>query len=297
MLDKIAGFHIEPTNVCTLKCSKCARTILRDKVGANWTNQHINLEQLQMFLDVDLRGKNFMLCGNHGDPIYYRDILHLTRWIKKVGASTTIITNGSYQDEKFWKELVEPLDSTDRIEFSIDGTPENFTQYRVNGDWESIKIGIDIVTASQAQSVWKYIPFKYNQHDIETVRALSVEFGFTEFRLNPSDRFDSKFDPLIPDMIGDKFESKVNWRTNSEPEIDPKCVNTNRTHYIDAFGYYSPCCFAADHRFYYKSQWNHDREKYNISKTSLSEILSNTDFFGTINHAKPGYCTFNCAKL
>jgi len=163
MLNDIKGFHIEPTNICMLKCPRCSRTEFIDKFGINrWSNYQIDLAHFKSFFDIDLTGKLFELKGNEGDPIYYRDLIPMVAWIKSQNANVAITTNGSYKKAEWWEELCSVLTESDTVIFSIDGTPDNFTQYRINADWESIQLGISILTQSQAKTRWKNIPFSFN---------------------------------------------------------------------------------------------------------------------------------------
>lgn len=299
MLDNIQGFHIEPTNICTLKCPRCSRTDFINQFGDKWTNKNLNLDDFKQFLDIDLSNKVFYICGMYGDPIYYKDLIPMVAWLKSKNALVTIVTNGSYQQPAWWQQLCDLLTPADRLHFSIDGVPDNFTQYRINADWPSIQEGVKIATTSKATVAWKYIPFSFNQATIEQAEQLSKDLGFDEFQLTPSDRFSSNTDWLIPDsdMIHKKSESKIVWAKSTGNEIDPICVNTNREHFISADGFYSPCCLLTDYRFYYKSQFYKNKEKYKISNTTISALLAEEDFYKNINKIHYDCCTFNCPKL
>ena len=130
----ISRLHIEPTNICTLKCSGCARTRFIEKWPQHWTNSSIDIDQLSKFIDIDLTNTLLYVCGNYGDPIYHPNFIDFVKKFKSRGAVLHIVTNGSYKKAEWWQELTDQLDSNDLIEFSIDGDPENFTQYRVNAD-------------------------------------------------------------------------------------------------------------------------------------------------------------------
>ena len=136
----IVGFHIELTNICTLKCAGCARTMFIDQWPQHWRNHSLDIEQLLKFLDCDLQGKILTLCGNYGDPIYHPDFLNIVSKFKQRGAVVDIITNGSYKKQEWWHELGTLLTDQDSVAFSVDGIPDNFTQYRVNANWPSIHI-------------------------------------------------------------------------------------------------------------------------------------------------------------
>jgi len=295
----ITGFHIEITNICTLKCSGCARTRFIDQWPQHWKNHNLDITELLKFIDIDLVDKKINLCGNYGDPIYHPDFIELITRLKTRGAVISIITNGSYKTQEWWKNLVSKLTSSDTIIFSVDGTPENFTQYRVNADWESILIGMQVVAQSTCNSIWKYIPFLFNQDSIEEVKQLSNNIGIKHFQVEFSDRFDEKTEFLKPDsiLLGSRYVNQLQWKSgNLNRIIDPKCSQGNE-HFITADGYYSPCAYLADHRFYYKTLFGKNKTQYNIRQHTLTEILQQTqtvEFYQTLDQ-QPG-CQYNCPK-
>ena len=301
MIEEINGFHIEPTNICTLKCSGCARTRFIDQWPQHWKNHSLDIDQLLNFLDIDLTDKKILLCGNYGDPIYHPDFIEFVKRLKERGAVLSITTNGSYKTREWWRDLVSNLSSLDLINFSVDGTPDNFTKYRVNADWNSIKVGMDVVANSHCDSSWKYIPFAFNQYDIESVEQLSNSIGIKNFRVKPSDRFDEQTQELVPNslLLGSRYVSQVKWKSNVSnsrvnPRVNPKC-QSNKEHFITAEGYYSPCCYLADHRFYYKTPFGKNKRQYDVRQHTLSEILQQpqtVEFYQTLDQQSG--CQYNC---
>lgn len=297
MIDNIVGFHIEPTNICTLKCPGCARTRFINQWPQHWKNHTLDVNELFRFLDINLFKKRFLLCGNYGDPIYHPDCIGFVKKIKERGASVTIVTNGSYKSPEWWQELTELLDSTDIIKFSIDGLPENFTQYRINADWPSIEQGIKICVQSSCQTIWKYIPFLYNQSDIKQAEMLSEQLGITHFVVDRSDRFDEQTMHYKPnsELVGMRFNQQQDWKNGNLHRVDPKCYLHNQ-HFISADGFYSPCCFLADHRFYYKTMFGKSKKMFNIKHTTIQEILNCSqvvDFYNNLEIHQG--CQYNCS--
>jgi wyosine [tRNA(Phe)-imidazoG37] synthetase (radical SAM superfamily) len=296
----ISGLHIEPTNICTLKCSGCSRTQFINQWPQHWRNHNLNIDALIKFLDVDLTDSVIKLCGNYGDPIYYPELFELIKWFKTKKSKIVITTNGSYKKQQWWERLAELLDERDIVRFSVDGTPENFILYRENAEWESIKTGMEVMAKSRCHTIWKYIPFAFNQDDIERVENLSNQLGIKQFQVEFSDRFDQSTQHLIPDktLIGDRYQSQIQWRksTYTENEIDAKCKSGSE-HFITAEGFYSPCCYLADHRFYYKTVFGKQKKQYSIADHTLSEILSlpiTEDFYKNLD--QQAGCQFNCPK-
>lgn len=296
---EVTGFHIEPTNICTLKCPGCARTKFINQWPQHWKNYSLNIDELLKFIDIDLTGKTITLCGNYGDPIYHPDFIKLVIGLKSQGASIGIITNGSYKKQEWWEELVDNLTSEDSITFSVDGTPENFTEYRINADWDSIQIGMRVVAKSLCNSTWKYIPFSFNQNSIEEAQQLSKDIGIKHFEVEFSDRFDTLTEFLKPNdtLVGARYVAQVQWKTNNTISmISPKC-QSGKDHFITADGYYTPCCYLADHRFYYKTPFGKNKNQYDIRHHTLTEILQQpqTVEFYQILEQQPG-CQYNCPK-
>jgi organic radical activating enzyme len=258
------------------------------------------VNHLLQFLDIDLSDKTINLCGNYGDPIYHPDFINFVKQLKETGVTLSITTNGSYKTKDWWQELTELLTHKDNITFSVDGIPENFTQYRKNADWKSIQIGMQTSVASQCKTTWSYIPFSFNENNIDQAKELSLQLGIDDFVVRLSDRFDDETVGLMPtavELVGGRFDSQQNWKkTKSVAGITPKCDNNNQ-HFITAEGFYSPCCYLTDHRFYYKNQFGKNKKQYDIRNTTISEILERSsviEFYNTLDQHSG--CQYNCPK-
>lgn len=292
----MVGLHVEATSRCTLACPRCERTVFMEKFGKkNFRIADLCIEDFSKFIDIPIDSINF--CGNIGDPIYHKDFLELIFVSKAKSKSLYITTNGSRKSKDWWQQLVSLLDNTDTVVFSIDGTPENFTNYRINGDWDSIKTAIDVCVASKVKTIWKYIPFKFNENDIDSVKIFSEQLGINQFRVEYSDRW-LLDDPLRPseNLIGSRDTVQQEYKTsgNKSFSIDPKCVS-DKEHFISADGFYAPCCYSKNHEFWYKSEWWKD--KMSIQDYTLSECISRFNkFYATIQDTRPDYCVFNCGK-
>lgn len=295
--DNIVGFHVEPTNICTLKCSGCARTQFIDQWPQHWKNYSLDVDVLLNFLDIDLDNKIFSLCGTYGDPIYHPDFLNFVQKLKQQNAVVSIVTNGSYKSQQWWLKLVALLDHRDTVTFSVDGLPENFTQYRVNANWQSIETGMRVCSDSSCKTVWKYIPFSYNENQIDQARELSNSLGLDDFWLDSSSRFDQHTQHLMPgeELINVEFYKQQQWKNGEIQSVVPKCFN-NKHHYISADGFYMPCCYISDHRFFYKTMFGKNKNKFDLRNNRLSQILADAevvDFYQTLqNHP---VCQHSCA--
>ena len=95
----INGFHIELTNICTLKCAGCARTQFIDMFSKNWVNHSLNISDLMNFLDIDLTNLEILLCGHYGDPIYHPDFHNILSQLKSRGARTKMGTKAHHVEQ------------------------------------------------------------------------------------------------------------------------------------------------------------------------------------------------------
>lgn len=299
MIPMVQGIHLEPTNLCTLKCPGCPRTRFINQWPQHWRNHSIDASILLRFLDIELSGIRIEMCGNYGDPIYHPDLAGLVRDLKHRGAMISIVTNGAHRKRSWWQELVQELSADDAVTFSIDGVPENFTQYRINGDWSTMQDAIEVCVQAPCKTVWKFIPFSYNENSIAQATQISQDLGIDQFLINRSARFDDQTMHFKPkeDLIGIQWNSQQNWKkTITTEKLTPECAN-GLTHFISADGHYMPCCYVGDHRFYYKNEFGKNRKQYSIADTTLSEILNRppvADFYGTlIDHA---VCQYNCGE-
>lgn len=303
----INGIHLELTNKCHLKCPECSRTLFINKFGiTKWKNNDLSLADIKQFLDVDLQGVKILLCGSQGDPIYHPELIEVVKWLKSKSAIVDITTNGSFKSAEWWQQLAEILTDKDQINFSIDGTPENFTKYRINADWKSIETGIvTLKKFSKVKLIWKFIPFDFNETDIDSAKQLSIQLGFDEFYIFYGYRwskFNNNFSPKNLIFVDSRVEARKSWapdNTNSVG-VSPECKIDYNMHYISSDGFYSPCCYITDWRFYYKTDFYKNREMYDIKKTTLEKILSDKkiiNFYNNIEEAKLPACTFNCPKI
>jgi hypothetical protein len=127
---------------------------------------------------------------------------------------------------------------------------------------------------------------------------LSNQIGIDTFIVTPSSRYDNTTMHFKPtnELIGNQFDNQQLWKNSvSVGQLDPKCAN-NQEHFISAQGYYSPCAFLADHRFYYKTIFGKNKKHYSIKDRTLTEILSQDqtiNFLQTLD--QNSCCQFNCA--
>jgi len=294
------SWHIEPTSKCILECPLCDRTWFYKKFKKRKLHE-INIDHLLNFFN----GQSYIIhfCGNNGDPIYHSEFHKLCQRLKETNCTINITTNGSKKSAEWWEQLGSILTIEDKIKFSIDGLQDTNKIYRINSDWDSIMQGFKIMKKHQIKTVWKFIVFKHNQHQIEEAKKLSKELGFDQFQLEKSDRWLDKKE-LMPNKkyVDDyyKHQSKVLTNTKYQVDIKPKCLQNNlpsRELYIDAEGNFYPCCWIGTYRYKYKSLFSPKFKRFNIKNTTLTKILEDKDVIDFFNSTKQFTSAHECCKI
>ena len=188
------GLHIELTSRCRLSCPNCERT----RYKGEYKIRDLPLE-LVFRLVANPKFKKIMLSGTLGDPIYHPHFLEVVKKIKQSDKELKIATNGSGKKLEWWEEIFNLLDSRDTVCFGLDGLQDTAHLYRVNTNFlqvfKAMKLGAAI---NRAVIEWQFIPFNFNQHQIEEAKQLAKEYGI-KFTIIKSGRFRPD-DPLLPDI-------------------------------------------------------------------------------------------------
>ena len=262
------ALHIETTTRCTLACPACPRTTWHNITKRPVAKTDLDVDLLEKFLDCE-GGKQitrFMLCGDYGDSIYYPDLLKLIRRFRDQ-VSFQIITNGSRQTEKFWRNLAGVLTENDSVTFSIDGLENTNHLYRINSDWHSIMQGMDIMSQSAASIHWKTIIFNFNYNRLDKIKAFAESKGAT-FHAEKTHRYGDQL--LAPPRqfveINHLFQDKFVHDTIIE--IEPRCEKDAKV--ITSDGYLSPCDWLRNPQTFYKSELWKQKERW-LEKTKLKD--------------------------
>ena len=182
--------HVGLTNRCRLLCPECTRNITTNKYIHSMFD--IDIEYFKKFL-VDCKPQEILFCGNWGDPIYSENFLGLLKEIKSSHTDTKIVihTNASGKSTAWWEEFTSILNEFDVVFFSIDGTPANYTNYRINSKWEDVENAVKTCVATSAKLntntrfIWKHLVFSYNENTIMESYKKSKELGI-DFNLQES---------------------------------------------------------------------------------------------------------------
>jgi len=259
--------QIEPTTRCVLGCPACSRTVFSKTLNRPYPKYDQNVSDLHNFLDCEKGDaiKTLSLCGDHGDSIYYPNLFEmLDRFAYK---DIELYTAGSHQTKQFWTKLANRLSEQDVIFFSIDGLEDTNSIYRINSDWKSIMLGLDIMVSSPARVIWDLNVFSFNENQLKDIKDFALNKG-AEFRCKKTPRHGGE--KLVPTNTSYIDTSAMfNKINNKDISITPKC---SEEHQISAMGYYWPCGYIQYPFTLYKSQVWKQREKWQIKGQTLDQV-------------------------
>ena len=295
----MVSFHVEPTSKCTLECPLCDRTWFYETFKKR--NLHeVNVDNLVNFVGVNA---DITFCGNNGDPIYHSKFIELCQKLKDNNCKISIVTNGSAKTKAWWRKLNAVLDKDDTITMSIDGLEDTNHIYRKNAKWKSIIDAITVLQERRCKLIWKFIPFKHNQHQIYEAKKLSDKYKFDSFRLEKSDRWLGKKE-LMPDreFVDEYYKHQKQTLIDKDytTTMNPSCLKNNLPSnqlYIDAEGDFYPCCWIATYRYKMKSVFSPKNKKFNIKDNSLDAILQNKDVVEFFDTTKQFTSAHECCKI
>jgi len=213
----IKKLHLGLTWNCFLECPYCARIDLdKTTMAVRLEKGTLEWDQYKDLLNIDSI-EEILLCGNYGDPIYYKHLLALCEYIKTKNTNTKIIihTNGSSKHVMFWESLGYILNNNDTVIFSIDGSFANSNVYRINSKHNTILTGIKTLLNSvdRPNIKWKHLIFGYNISTIEDAIDQAILLGFDSIEFTKSITDDNKTYSInwsIQDIIT-RIEKKFNY--------------------------------------------------------------------------------------
>lgn len=260
--------HLEVTTRCTLACPACPRTSWKELTKIPVPKNDLDIDDLEKFLDCP-GGRNidtFSLCGDYGDCIYYPKLFELIERFRST-KKFIIATNGSNQTEKFWTTLASLVTKDDSIVFGIDGLEDTNHLYRRNANWDSIMMGLDIMTKSPAKVVWQTIVFSFNHNSLDKIKQFAESKG-TEFLCLKTHRYGDESLRPPDEYVELQYMVKSEYVTNHNIIIEPSCHSTKT---ISADGYFFPCDWIRNPRTLYKSQLWKQKSRW-IDKLNIAHI-------------------------
>jgi MoaA/NifB/PqqE/SkfB family radical SAM enzyme len=184
--EQIKDIHLEISSLCNAECPICNRRLSGGPKNPIMIERAVTLGEFKAWFPIDLirRMKQLTLCGNYGDPMTAPDLISILRYFRSINSTCAISmnTNAGGRDAEFWKDLAEVIGKSGRIVFSVDGLEDTNHLYRKGVNWEKVMTAMKAVTSTKkVRTVWEFLVFKHNQHQIAEARKLSEDLGMDEF--------------------------------------------------------------------------------------------------------------------
>ena len=306
MQDWATQLEIELTSRCNASCPQCVRN---DYGGSVWST----LPLVDIDLDVLIKSltpivgqlEHVRFCGTYGDPCLYKNLISLIDWLHlHSSCKITINTNASMHTPAWWSRLAKHLNSQDKVYFGIDGLEDTHHLHRKGTNFNKIIKNLQAFNQSGGHSIWSFIVFEHNQHQVESSQVLSLELGCKQFACKSTSRFVNKSHKLIDQSPVKNRDGKIVYWLR--PTVDPRYINTGYDSfanlpnkygsfenyvkttsikcmaknsglvYISAEGYLLPCGFIHDRFYGAETEQHADRQK-------LFEMINQTGGLDAIN--------------
>jgi|APSaa5957512535_1039671.scaffolds.fasta_scaffold111845_2 MoaA/NifB/PqqE/SkfB family radical SAM enzyme len=254
-LDKstIDYIDIDLNGTCNLACPMCTFNYL-DVDPPN----HLPLNDWIKILDEYTSLNLVYLAGAYSEPTLYHHIIDLCKYLVKRNVKICINTNASARGDSFWKSLSEVLTPNDEVWFDVDGSTKDIhAVYRVNSNLNRVLHNASVFRSDKCNDHVQTIRFKYNEDDIDNVKALIKSEGFNKHSVIDSDKLTKCVNtpyknPFDTDMISAvaPIEKKYNALAvlgktilNNKADKQISCQSlSNRSVHIDHYGTIQPCC-------------------------------------------------------
>ena len=291
MIYKVSGVEIELTSRCNASCPQCSRNYYGGETWPTLPLVDLSFDLIKTKLGKLIKNLSHVkLCGTYGDPCVHPKLIEIVQWIvDNSDCEITINTNGSLRTKKWWNTLAKTLGSRGRVFFGIDGLEDTHHLYRIDTSYNKIIENLKTFNQAGGRSVWSFLIFEHNQHQVDQARTLSELYGCENFAIKSTSRFLNKTHEIVDkvevknkqgqtiywlkpttkqeyinsgykdfEVIINKFGSYRNYLNTTEIN----CRSMEDEHIdISSEGYVLPCAFLLD-RFYGVEAENHpDREK------------------------------------
>ncbi len=202
---------------CTAACNiSCFQACCAPETGITKTRQAGMLDFDVFTRVIDEAGPSLVRVDffNYGEAFLHKRAVEMCEYIKTKFPHIYLYTstNGGALNEEKARRLVHS--GIDEVTFSIDGASQAvYEKYRQRGKFDLATANMRAMADEKArhgrdvpQINWRYILFKWNDHDeeMEKARAMAAEFGVDrltwEITDHPEDSFSRRFAPGTPDF-------------------------------------------------------------------------------------------------
>lgn len=194
--DVVEVTHIEASTRCILQCPKCPRTRALE-IGTKIYIGDVNFEKTIELIDAT-ENERVVITGSFGDAIFNPKLKDIVKHVISTGKCFTLATAAPGKDLKWWKDFYQLYTGYNNVViFGLDGLEDTAGMYRVGTDFNKMFETMKLGAKMGKHVVWQWIPFSFNEHQIDTAKKLAKGNGI-EFRIRLGDRWSGDDDPLKP---------------------------------------------------------------------------------------------------
>ena len=192
-IEKIPRVQIELTNYCNARCNMCEREQVHNgdmEGGAevHLNNKFVTLKEIEHAFsgDWDMLSK-VAFIGNVDEPTINPEIFEIIEFFQtKVREHNyiTVATNGGARDEEFWTRMGKVAQEHKghfSVVFGIDGLEDTNHLYRKNVNWLTLQRNFRAYISAGGRADWQFIPFSWNEHQLDDAREFAKKEGFEQF--------------------------------------------------------------------------------------------------------------------
>ena len=267
-MDTIEWLDIELTSFCNIECKGCLRVISKhadDLINKEYLTIETIREKFKKELFPSIKIVNF--CGSIDEPTSHPQFFDIIRHFADWNTHINIATNGSLRTTNWWTELASILPSSHNVTWGIDGSDELSEVYRQGSNFKKVEQNYRAFNAAGGKSVWQFIVFEHNEHQLEEAKSKATNEGFKNFKTIISHRKDTTGN--IKAANTEKIDT-----AQEIPYVSCKYGNQKRI-FINHTGDVIPCCHLNAKTLEYGVSGN--------TKDSYETLLRDTDYKNSIN--------------
>ena len=222
-LARIQEYQIEITSYCNAACPQCPRNNNGTGVNPYMPLCHLDRAVIDSTFTVDICNSihQIFFCGSYGDPIMHPEFLDILKDFRLKNPTLWLYfhTNGGVHEPDYWREIAHIMAGYGQIDFGIDGLEDTLHLYRKNVKYNKVIENAQAFIGAGGRAQWNFIVFKHNEHQVETVKQLGRDLGFSNVLIRKTGRF----------FNHRTVEEMASWPVRDsyviEPPVDPAYRN------------------------------------------------------------------------
>jgi hypothetical protein len=199
---------------------------------------------IKVFIDNDIDIIHF--CANAGEASYHQDFTEIIEVARAQSNEVEWNTNAVQMSDEWWYNLGKLLDrDRDLVVFGIDGLSEETHCKHRHNDFKKVFKHMTSFIKGGGNASWQFIVFKHNEHEIESVKRAAKIIGCKQVIIRNSRRYNDDLQKPSRYVINYNDDRRSIFHREVGKDIECSSLPPLSTFFIDAKGYFWPCCTIA----------------------------------------------------